>query len=837
MSRQVHDSQNLYRPDIDGLRAIAVMAVVLFHINPSWLPGGFTGVDIFLVISGYLITGNIIKDANSSAGFSYREFYRRRILRIVPVLLLVLLVALIVGQFIMLPMDFDSLNYSAVSAILSASNIYFSYFLDTSYFAADSNLQPLLHLWSLGVEEQFYFIWPILLILITSRLSKQGLLIFIAILTVASFTLAQVLLKSNPMFAYYMLPARAGELLIGGLLAVWLSKQQHGPSFLVSLQLGFIGLALVFASLCLITEEMGFPGIMALPSTLGSALIILAGHGGVHGVNRILALRPMVMIGLISYSLYLWHWPVLAFYRYLYGSLDNLIGFGLFGLMVILSIISYRFVEKPCRRLRWGFPRTMGIVFISGSLSILMVCAGMFLTKGFGIYALDEMYRHSLIKLEPAPPAYKYPYICQRKRLKEEDLVRGDCLINPGGQAGVLLWGDSNAAHYVGVLGAIAKREGFAFRNAAHSSCPPILYNVEDVISTERLDDCIHSIDVVKKSLDGYSTVVIGAAWEGYFNKNPSFARSVELTVDALLSAGKRVVILGQVPRYAALDRSCQQKALKLPFLSCSKFPDEVGRSHANIFLERLTFGKENLSYFDLRPLLCPEGHCSPSLNGNFLYFDNSHLSMEGSWIAGEALMAPDVVPHAFLGMRVSQNINNEHGFLSDDFINQIISIDEGTVILSKEKTSGWRGSAIKYTDGNSLYLSDELPNAYASYNFKLDDNKLDLFSSSEKIIFRVQLDTCLAAQPLLRLKFRGEIYDALVDCKVGRLTLKGFHSENAHLVFKDGKYIIYLTAQLDSNTREIQLSVFPAVGNLVGRYSKKEMGGIGLDEVSVHAL
>lgn len=202
-----------------------MLAVVLFHINSSLAPGGFIGVDIFFVISGYLITGNIIKDKASQTGFSWAEFYRRRALRILPVLFVVILATLVVGHFILLPNDLKELSYVSIASTLPAANIYFTYFLDTSYFADASTLQPLLHLWSLGIEEQFYLFWPSILLLLLTRTRHLTSLAVVALLTAASFVLAESLLVSQPMFTYYMLPTRAGELLIGAFLALFLTQQ------------------------------------------------------------------------------------------------------------------------------------------------------------------------------------------------------------------------------------------------------------------------------------------------------------------------------------------------------------------------------------------------------------------------------------------------------------------------------------------------------------------------------------------------------------------------------------------------------------------------------------
>lgn len=644
-----------YRPDIDGLRAIAVLSVVLFHIKASLLPGGFVGVDIFFVISGYLITGNILKDRASEYGFSWAEFYRRRALRILPVLFVVILATLVVGHFILLPDDLKELSYVSIASILPTANVYFTYFLDTGYFADASALQPLLHLWSLGVEEQFYLFWPSLLLLLLARSGRRAQLMAVAVLIVASFMLAESLLVSQPMFAYYMLPTRAGELLIGAFLAMLLNQQRltEMPSQWRNL-MGLTGLGLIVFSLLWISEDVGFPGINALPSTTGAALLIWAGSGKPGLVNRLLALPLLVFVGLISYSLYLWHWPVLAFYRYAAGPIEPLAGIGLFVLMLLLSILSYRWVERPLRRLNWSLSKVAFKGLMPTSAALFSLCAALVLTKGYGLYALDERYHHALSLIKPAPAAFTYPYVCQSNRLDDSSLHRATCIISndPTQEPAALLWGDSHAAHYIGVLGAFTEEGHFGFRNAAHSSCPPIFEGVETVLSPARQTNCLHSIATVQKYLDRYSTVVMGGAWSGYLRRNPDFFIHLENTVEALVSNDKRVVLLGQVPMFRNVDRKCQQKALKSLVRTCPTEDTEEllsPRPTANQTLQMLAAKWENVFYFDVSGALCQEDVCRSTLDGGLVYYDGDHLSMDGSWAVGRRLVQSAGIPELFL--------------------------------------------------------------------------------------------------------------------------------------------------------------------------------------------
>ncbi len=335
-----------FRDDVQGLRAIAVLAVMIFHFDPDWLPGGFIGVDIFFVISGFLITGNIFKE-RAAARFSLAEFYRRRIKRIIPVLTVVILVTLVAGHFILLPDDFSRLAWTALASQLSLANVYFTYFLDTGYFAADAKLEPLLHLWSLGVEEQFYLLWPTALLLCLALPFRISLLIFAGVAT-ASFALGEFLLPLDPQFAFYMLPTRAGELLAGALC--FFAVQLRPPeSRAASEAIWMLGATLVAISL-IFADEARFPGVRALPVAVGVATMIYGGSRSRLACS--ISVRPMVWIGALSYSLYLWHWPVLAYARYMKGTLSIEILALCAAIILLLSLVSFYRIPAPKAALR-----------------------------------------------------------------------------------------------------------------------------------------------------------------------------------------------------------------------------------------------------------------------------------------------------------------------------------------------------------------------------------------------------------------------------------------------------------------------------------------------------
>lgn len=844
MTYQTHDSRTSYRPDIDGLRAIAVLAVVLFHIDPALLPGGFAGVDIFFVISGFLITGNILKDARSPQGFSWREFYRRRILRILPVLFVVLLSVLVVGQFVLMPADLNTLSYSALASLLSAANVYFAYFLDTSYFADDSNLQPLLHLWSLGVEEQFYLLWPLLLIALQRRVSAIALLGVTLALAGASFVLAQALLKSEPMFAYYMLPTRAGELLIGALLAVWLARRRAPLPTLLTMCLGSLGLLLIGASLAWITEDLGFPGLTALPSTVGAALLIWAGSAKTVGVNRLLALRPMVLVGLISYSLYLWHWPLLAFYRYAYGSVDALAGVLLFGLMLGLSALSYRFVEKPCRQLRWNFSSTLRRVLGTSTVVVSILCLGLLLTRGYGIYALDKTYQTSFKALAPAPGAFAYDYVCQRSQLHEKDLQNPDCIINGTKEPEVLLWGDSNAAHYVGMVGALAERGGFSFRNAAHSSCPPLLHGAEITQSPANIKRCLASINEVEKRLHLYSTIVLAASWDSHLNKSETVKALLEKTIDRLRAQGKHVIILGQVPSFRDVNRKCQQKALKLQMVKCERFGErtDYGDTEANRYLAEMTADRPDVQYFNVKDQICRDGRCSAYLQGDLLYYDSRHLSMNGSWKLGRTVLQSVGLPKAFAHLASQEerdlpaHADLEESLSTRDSNKFELPAGSWDTALPNATEKAWMGTAlIDSSRANIAALKDQRSDAFDSLSYTLEKGALQQMLMQGNVFHaRARISSCTDGIPMVRVTtYDGmKIYkhDAVLDCRSGKIKLKGgLGASDVRVTRHNDVFTVHITQPLSSEIEKLALSIYPASGIRLDRYDAKATGKINI--------
>lgn len=623
-----------YRYDIEGLRAVAVLLVVIFHINETLIPGGFIGVDLFFVISGYVITQRIYKDGLTNLG-DFAEFYRRRIRRITPVMLFVTATTLIAGTTILLPDDLIDLSWSSIFSSFSAANIYFTFFLDTSYFAQDSHSVPLLHLWSLGVEEQFYLVWPILLFVLMK--SPKAIYPTLIIIMVGSIACGEYWFRTGSFSAaYYMLPSRAFQLCAGG-FCLFLSQSlfMKKASASALLILGILGAILVTSSAYFLTGQDAFPGLNAVPVTLGGSFLLLSGTKQ-NILSRALSIRPARFIGGISYSMYLWHWPILAYLRYMYVEIGAISGSFIFVAIVALSYLSTKFVEKPFRHSSANFGHIFSRMFVFPTASLCALSYITILMGGYLPIVSPKNYASTLMRLnDETKAASEYSYVCQGNELSSDDLTRKSCIINGNTEPNSLLWGDSNAAHYIGILGEIAKKNNSSFRNIEHSSCPPI-YEDGHKFSVPRVRDrCKKSLEVVIPILDKYDHIIISALYSVYAT-SPEFLPSLKQTIDTLVKRGKHVTVVGQAIRFSNFDRQCRQKSLKVVIDCESMFRDNKNTVLLiNKQIQKMISDMHNVSYVDFNTLICPEGICSPYRNGQPIYFNEGHISMYGSWLLG----------------------------------------------------------------------------------------------------------------------------------------------------------------------------------------------------------
>ncbi|MBA6352877.1 acyltransferase family protein [Colwellia sp. BRX9-1] len=635
-----------YYSHIDSLRAIAVFTVILFHINHDYLPGGFVGVDIFFVISGFLISSQLFKSVSNNT-FSIKDFYARRIKRILPAAFSVIFITVLIAQFLFLPEDAKEVADSGIWSAFSLSNVYFWKFQDTSYFAAGSYTTPLLHYWSLGVEEQFYIFWPIIVLVLLPRLNKFILIALLIITIITSATIAQFMLKEHHSFVYYMLPTRAGELLVGALLAGLLhfniikKPKYSSPLFIVAI----IG---IVASCLFITSDMIFPGWLYLVPTVFAALFIWSGFNQTSSIAEWLSASPVLWLGKVSYSAYLVHWPLLAFYRYGYGEPTPFTSILLFISILLLSWLNWKYVEERFRYVNFSFRQLTIQQFILPSLAIILISGFVIKTNGFGVRSDNYQIKFKELTNE-AKATNQYNYICQYWRLEEKHFTDIDCVVGDNKETDILLWGDSNAAHYIGLIGSIAKNKKWSFRNISHASCPPIFNDVQPFVKVDRYDDCQSSIDLVRSKLDQYQTIIISAAYDYYARKSPSFMAYFEQTIAALVESNHQVIIIGKAPVYRDFDRHCLAKSIIYPWKSCSEL-EQYNRLEIDAINTRLlTFSKTqpHVRYIDFNEELC-EGSCSPYKDGMPIYFDPSHIEIQSSWRLGKHIIENNKIPTLF---------------------------------------------------------------------------------------------------------------------------------------------------------------------------------------------
>jgi peptidoglycan/LPS O-acetylase OafA/YrhL len=362
-----------YRLDIDGVRAIAVTSVVLFHAGLP-IRSGFVGVDIFFVISGYLIGGIILRET-TNGHFDFAGFYALRARRILPALFLVVLLTCLVGWFLLSASEYRAVGSTAAASFLAVSNFSFWRFQD--YFASDARFNPLLMTWSLGVEEQFYILFPFLVIAIT-RFAPTKLLVALGTVTLASFVLALWWIRFFPMAAFYLLPARAWELGVGGTLAAWEHKRSS-PLFSllknsrlhwVEEALAWLGLTLVAVSAIAFDETISVPGLAIVLAVLGTTLLINTQTSWVN--TRLLSNRPIVFVGLISYSWYLWHWPVISYLRIIVPTIPSVRTLVLVAaISFVIAVFSWWFVERPFRRAKLGASQTLRSYAVAFAIALV----------------------------------------------------------------------------------------------------------------------------------------------------------------------------------------------------------------------------------------------------------------------------------------------------------------------------------------------------------------------------------------------------------------------------------------------------------------------------------
>jgi peptidoglycan/LPS O-acetylase OafA/YrhL len=631
-----------FRPDIEGLRGVAILLVLLFHAGLPWTPGGFVGVDVFFVISGFLITGKLWRESQQPGGLNITRFYAWRIRRLLPAALIAVAVISLVGLLLAAPLDRSELAADGAASALSIANMRFIGSVD--YFAATTSPSPFLHFWSLSVEEQFYLVWPALIVLLTWRGgSSRRLIAALLIGVVASFVLSIWLTDTSPARAFYLLPTRVWQLGVGGLLAligVAGTSRRAGA-------VAWAGLAAVAVAGVALTAEMPYPGLAALLPTAG-AVALLYGGGAPSGPVRLLAAAPLRFLGKISYSLYLWHWPLLVLpLMFLERALTGVEVVASVAVAIGVSWLSWRFVEQPFRygdRSRRATSWSAIRVGVAGILSVALFTQG-----------LAAALPSSAVAVQPTPspsgspvasdgpitlPADLTPSLASAR--DDEERLRGDgCLAfervttPPNCEYGVkesaitiALVGDSHASHWFPAIEAIALERGWRLLTFVKVSCSFTTLVQRNLALKREYRECtafneatVARLNQIKPAL----TIIV----------NRRTFRPIEENITSALAGAALGEMVARIPGATAILVDTPDPGRDVP--AClSKHPSDI---RACLFTqddadnreigiaERVAADVSGATLIDLTANICTEWPCSPISGSVLIYRDEDHMT------------------------------------------------------------------------------------------------------------------------------------------------------------------------------------------------------------------
>lgn len=640
-----------YRADIDGLRAVAIVPVLLYHAGFEFAGGGYVGVDVFLVVSGFLITSLILADLEHGR-FSVIEFYERRIRRLFPALFTVLAACAVAASILLLPEELRRFGGSLLATALFSSNVFF--WLETGYFTTAAEQKPLLHTWSLGVEEQFYLLVPLMLML-GMRLEPRRLAVWTLALLLVSLVAGVWMVRQWPSAAFYLTPFRFWELALGVLLALPLMPAV--PDTRIRNAAAWLGLGLIALSVFALSWRSTFPGWNALVPCAGAALVVWSGTGADTPVKRLLSLRPIVFLGLISYSLYLWHWPLLTFARYYtVRELSVTERVALLSVAIMLAVLSWRFIEQPFRGRNRVLARR-GILVAAGTVTAFGAV--------FALVAVGAQGWPNRIPAEAARLAAAANDVNPRRAecsfLEAEDVLRGHaCRLGaaPGHAPSFVVWGDSHADALMSAFDHLASEHGLTGLYLGRIGCPPLLG--VDRPGTEfhcrAFNDAARQVIARSEA----QIVVLVARWSHY-SSEPIFGREPRTRVvvsdgkwtdtehnDIVLAEGLRrtldflnghdVFVVSTVPE---VGYEVPEVLARIRYLGRTV---DI-RPGADAYRERqravqsvLDAEQRRTGFTQVRPAkwLCDARYCRVMQGDRPLYFDSHHLSTHGAdFIAG----------------------------------------------------------------------------------------------------------------------------------------------------------------------------------------------------------
>ena len=640
-----------FRPDIEGLRAVAIGGVLLFHAGIPHMGGGFIGVDVFFVISGFLITGLLLREIGSSGRIDLRGFYARRARRLLPAALVVIAVTVVASYFILTSIDFPDTAVDGAAAALYVSNYRFA-LSATDYFAQGAPPSPLLHYWSLGVEEQFYLFWPVLILIGAKLLGIRRLWWLLGTVALGSFALSLWITNVEAPWAFYSLPTRAWQLALGGLIALDVLYLPRRFGWRAATVVGTAGLALIVGGVLLIDDSVPFPGFAALVPAAGAALLIVSGERAGALPARVLATRPMRWVGRISYSLYLWHWPILILGPQLLHRHGLGTRIALACGAIVVAELSTRFIEAPFRfgvMARLASGRSLAA---AASMSAI-VAIGSVLASGelLGSTTAVEVTPVPITGQLPAMPAPLFkgslpadmrarlrdasqdrPDACQ---LSVRDTVLAGCVRgDPNGPTTVAVYGDSHATQWVPAIEELASQRHWRVIVLTKSSCPVMDLPVWSRVLSRPYTECeVFRQDALQKLRAEHPAIVFVSQAHGahvlgddgslnsYRDVPDLWRDGLARTLQRVAQLSDRVVLLADTPRNARNPLECLARAHDVK--SCGT----AGPGPFYATIEASAAASAHVELLSLTPWLCPKGGCPLVMGSYFVYHDGAHLT------------------------------------------------------------------------------------------------------------------------------------------------------------------------------------------------------------------
>ena len=629
-----HVHAQSYRPDIDGLRAIAVMTVILFHAGFTWMQGGYVGVDVFFVISGYLITRKLAEEYKRSGKISFKKFYTSRIRRLFPALFVTILFTSIAAYFLLWPDALLDFAKSMIAAIVSVSNIYF--WTEAGYWDTAAHIKPALHTWSLSVEEQFYLIWPLLILLISTKLSRRSQAFVLIALTVASLIAAELMVRHDPAMAFYFTPFRVYEFAIGG-LCYFVKTPEKLIRGIFSELLGFAGFAAIIWASIYYNAETLFPGVTALVPCLGAAAIILTKGSAFN--KFVLANGAMVKTGLISYSLYLVHWPIFVFYKIYKGSDFNLVEqIVLIVATFLAAYLLYQFIEKPFRkskRTSESRPTSGAFVgLIAVSCAYVMTLVGTFVIAQQG---LPGRYSNEFAALANKSKS-DIGSLRYESAIRRCGKNRRTCGVVKRGKKNILILGDSHGVDGLTIMESVYPKANFLLSIAG--GCPPFQDLETVTYSNQRCPNLNKQRFKWIYGLDIKPEIVLS------IRLSEKRIPNVEILVRELTQRDFKVTVLGAGPHYKNDALGIVLGHASLAGLDSKLSSNMLEGTHDIDDILAPKIKKLGANYVRKLDYLCPEKKCKAlTKTGDLFVFDLHHMTYEGAKELGEHYKQQSLLP------------------------------------------------------------------------------------------------------------------------------------------------------------------------------------------------